>query len=189
MWNVYCSNTRIRAASLSFGIPAQDWSNGTVAFIGLTLTGIYTGPRPAPRYNWSHSHFTTCHACACSPTKINHSFMWLHQFKVLCSAPLSWVFGSINCNQFRFDGNRTCFPSQVWLSEQHRGASGNTLSFWLSSPWASLDAHVCTLYFLCLFQFSTASRPPATDPTTSKEQKPELPCLGLQHLSVNANYI
>lgn len=70
-----------------------------MAFIDLVLTVIYTGPHPAPWCIWNH--FRTCRACACSlPTKISCSFMWFHQFKVHCSAPLSVMFGSVNCNLF-----------------------------------------------------------------------------------------
>lgn len=68
-----------------------------VAFTDLILTGMYIGPRPAPWCNRSHFR---CRACACSPTKTSCSFMWLHRFKVHCSAPLSVVFGSISCSQF-----------------------------------------------------------------------------------------
>lgn len=88
-----------------------------------------------------------------------------------------------------FDGSRTCFPSQVCFSARHTGLQETLPCFWLSSPWASLYAHVRTLYFLCLFQFSAASRRPATDPSPDKEHTPELFCLGLRHLSVNATNV
>lgn len=81
-----------------------------------------------------------------------------------------------------FDGNRTCFPSQVQFSKQHTGLQETFPCFWPSSPWASLHVHVCTLYFLCLFQFSAASRHPAQAPLLVKNKRS---CLGLQHLSVN----
>lgn len=75
------------------------------------------------------------------------------------------------------DGNRTCFPSRVQFSEQHTGLQETALCFWPSSPWASLSAHVCTLYFLCLFQFSTASRHPAQAPLWVKNKRKCCPVL------------
>lgn len=117
--------------------------------------------------------------------------MWLYQYTVHCSAPLSLMFSSIDCNPSTalFAGNRTCFPSQVWFFEQHRGTQETLPCFWLSPSWASLHVHVSTLCILSLFLFSTASRLPATDPATGQEQKPELFCSGLQNLCVNTKYV
>lgn len=145
------------------------------------------GPRPAHWCNWRHF---LCRACACSPTKISCSFMWFHQFKVHCSTPLSVLFGSINCNQFPpLMETGHVFQAKFDCRSDTEGLQETLPCFWPSSPWASLYMHVCTLYFLCLFQFSMASRRPATDPTTGKEQKPELFCLGLQRLFINTTYV
>lgn len=60
----------------------------------------------------------------------------------------------------------------------------DTGCFWPSSPWLSVYVLVCTLCSLCLLRASAACRPPAADPTTGKEQIPELFCPSLQHLSI-----
>ena len=130
-------------------------------------------------------------SCLHLVTPNKNKLMWLCQYTVHCSAPLSVMFSSINCNPSTtpFSGNRMCFPSQVWFFEQHRGTQETLPCFWLSSSRVSLYVPVCPLYLLCLFLFSTTSRLPATDPDTGQEEKPKLVCPGLQNLCVNTKYV
>lgn len=160
-----------------------------MAFTDLTLTGIHTGSRPAPGVSGATS------PCA------RPVFVYAQQIQAALSCDrissdcivllpcLSCLLLSISCNLLPLWWKQDVFskPSLILQTTQ----KGFRKHSHVSDPALHGPRFMC-MFVPCISSVVSYSpqpnRGPATDCTVGKEQKPELFCLRLQHVSVNTKY-